>query len=346
MTNLPLAQEPAIGRKSMTLWALGLVVAIAATVWLRSQESASSIGFILVCGVNSVPSPEFPQVLTTFAVEPVPLYLLIATGTVYLWLFRRIRRTRQRRLFPAWRAVAFVSGIALATLTVFGPLAAYDHTFLSAHMVQHFVLITIAPPLLLVGAPLTLLLLSAGKQAREEWFYPVLHSSPFHAFTNPLVGLVLFALVPTAWYVTPLFEWSLDNDLLHYAGYGIFLFAGIHYWWPIIPSNPTRWHVPFPVQLLYLLALVPIHAFLGMLFYGPDRVIYEDLAAVPREWGPDVLLDQQIAGAIMLLGGEILGLLALITVAVRWAQHEEATGRRLNRELDKRKRLESASTEG
>lgn len=326
------------------LLALGFLGALGATWYLRSQDGGASLGWVFICGPNSVPSPDFPGVLTTMAVEPIPLYFLGAAAIGCTWLFRRARREGHARLFPARRLAAFLSGLAFVALTVFGPLAAYDHTFLSVHMVQHFLLITIAPPLLLGGAPLTLVLISVGRGARKDWFYPVLHSAPFHAFTHPLVGLVLFGLIPTSWYVTPLFEWSLESDLLHYVGYGIFLFAGIHYWWPIITLNPTRWRLHYAVQLLYLLALVPIHAFLGLLFYEPRQVLYPSLAEIPRTWGPSVLGDQQFAGAFMFVAGEALGLIALLLVAARWAKYEDEAGRRYDRDTARRKA--SASMRG
>jgi len=333
-------------KPALALLALGLVGSVLATWVLRSQDSGASLGWVFICGPNAVPAPDFPGVLTTVAVEPVPLYLLTSAAFGYAWLFRRARREGHARLFPVRRLVSFLGGIAFVALTVLGPLAAYDHTFLSIHMVQHFLLITIAPPLLLGGAPLTLLLVAVGRKTRQDWFYPVLHSAPFHGFTHPLVGLVLFGLIPTSWYVTPLFEASLESDLLHYSGYGIFLFAGLHYWWPIINLNPTRWHMPYPVQLLYLLALVPIHAFLGLLFYEPRQVLYPSLAEIPRTWGPSALGDQQFAGAFMFVAGEALGLIALLLVAARWAKYEDEAGRRFDRDFARRKAAASASTRG
>ncbi|MDZ7729706.1 MAG: cytochrome c oxidase assembly protein [Dehalococcoidia bacterium] len=331
------------GRGAITLFVLGLAVAAVATWWLRTQGSASA-GFVLICGPDTVPPPEFPNVLTTFAMEPIPLYLLIAASVGYMALFAKVRRSGYARLFPRRRAVSFLAGAAVTGLTVFGPFMAYDHTFLSVHMVQHFILITIAPPLLLAGGPLTLVLVSVSRRVRREWFYPVLHSRAFHAFTFPVVGLVLFGLIPTAYYVTPLFEASLENDLIHYTGFGVFLFAGIHYWWPIIPMNPTRWHLPFAAQLVYLLALVPIHAFLGLLFYEPSQILYPALAEAPRVWGWDPLFDQQVAGAFMFIAGEALGLAALMMVAFRWMKHEEAAGRRIDRELAKKRAAQAATT--
>ena len=311
---------------------LGGVAAVAATFWLQQQDSASDLGFVLVCTFNTVPPPRFPDVLLTFALEPIPMYLLGAAAVWYVRSFSWARGHGYRRQFPGWRRASFLSGIGLVLLSVFGPAAAYDHTFLTVHMIQHFLLITIGPPLLLLGAPFTLLLLRLGAARRRRFLYPVLHSRPFHALTHPAVGVLLFALIPTLWYVTPAFEASLTNQGVHYLGYAVFLFAGIHYWWPLVPANPTRWPMPYPVRLLYVLALVPIHAFLGLLFYQPETVVYDQLAALPRFWGPSPLMDQKFAGAFMFVVGEALGLLALMVIAYQWAAAEEAKGRAYDRQ--------------
>ena len=307
----------------------GLVASIVATVALRAGDGGGA-GWIWVCTWASVPPPEFPQALFTFAIEPIPIFLIALAAAWYLRTRQRAQASHARTLVSIRRVAAFLGGLALVLFTVFGPIAAYDGTFLSLHMVQHFILVTIAPPLILAGAPMTLWLIAAGKERRRRVIYPVLHSGPFRAFTHPLVGLSLFAAVPLLWYVTPAFDESLGNAPLHFVGYAIFLFAGLHYWWPVVGGNPTRWNLSYPVRLVYLLALVPIHAFLGLLFHEPDNVIYDQLAAVPRAWGPDALLDQQIAGAIMFIGGEAIGLIALLFVAWQWASHEERVGRRLN----------------
>lgn len=309
-------------------WLLGLGGAALLTLLLRTGAATGGVGFIFVCTIANVPPPEFPDVLFTVAIEPIPVYFLLSIGAAYFLMWRKARATGRKRLFPAWRMWVFMAGIALVVLTVFGPLAAYSRVFLFVHMIQHFILVTIAPPLLLLGAPMTLFLVSAGASRRERLIYPFLHSKPFRMFTNPIVGLALFALVPIFWYITPAFRVSLENEWLHYLGYGLFLFAGIHYWWPVVGVNPTTWNLPHPVRLFYLFALVPIHAFLGSIFYEPSQVIFQQLQETPRFWGPAPLLDQQIAGAIMFIVGEMLGLIATIAAAAAWARADDREAKR------------------
>jgi putative copper resistance protein D len=315
---------------------LGLVLAALLTVPLATGEEGRALGPLFFCTIASVPEPQFPRVLLTVAVEPIPTFLVAAAGAGYVLLWSRVRAMGKLSVATPLRLWLFLAGIALVVLTLFGPIAAYARTFLTAHMIQHFILITIAPPLLIAGAPLTILLVAAGGRRRNRVFYPFLHSRLFHAVTHPLLGLILFAGVPLSWYLTPAFELSLTNTWMHYLAYVLFLFAGIHYWWPVVAVNPTRWNLPHPVRVGYLFALVPIHAFLGTLFYGPNRVLFEDLAAINRAWGPSPLLDQQIAGAFVLLFGEILGLVAMLVAGVAWMRADEREARRFDHSLRRR----------
>lgn len=316
-------------------FAVGLLVSGLVTIPLTAGREGAALGPLFVCTIRTVPEPEFPRVLFTMAIEPVPTFLVVAAGLGYASLWYCVRAMGRGNIATPLRFWLFMTGIVLLVATLFGPLAAYARTFLTAHMIQHFILITIAPPLLIAGAPLTMLLVAAGGRRRDRLLNPVLHSHAFRAFTHPLVGLVLFAVVPLGWYITPAFEQSLTNAGLHYLAYALFLLAGIHYWWPVIDANPTRWNLPHPVRMLYLFALVPIHAFLGSLFYEPSKVLFEDLAAVNRAWGPGPLLDQQIAGTFMFVFGELLGLVAVLLAGVGWMRADEREARRYEHALSR-----------
>lgn len=324
-------------RSFTAFFVLGLSVASLVTVPLIADGEGAALGPLFFCTIQSVPEPEFPRVLFTLAVEPVPTFLVASAGLGYALLWHRVRAMGKSSIATSLRFWLFMAGIVLVLATLFGPLAAYARTFLTAHMIQHFILITIAPPLLIAGAPVTILLVAAGRRRRDRFLYPILHSRLFRAFTHPLVGLALFAAVPLGWYITPAFEMSLSNTWVHFLAYALFLLAGIHYWWPVVGANPTAWNLPHPVRLGYVFALVPIHAFLGSMFYEPRRVLFEDLAAINRTWGPSPLLDQQIAGTFMFIFGELLGLVAVVLVGVAWMRADERESRRYDQSVARKR---------
>ena len=94
-----------------------------------------------------------PQIQNAFEnwspAVPLALTLLLAT-IVYLrgWLSLR---SRSVNIIPAWRAASFLIGAFLIWVALGSPLAALDEELLTVHMIQHLLLMTLAPPLILLG---------------------------------------------------------------------------------------------------------------------------------------------------------------------------------------------------
>src|SRR5258708_14568996 len=62
-------------------------------------------------------------------------------------------RLISRTAIPTWRAASFFLGLFLVWAACGSPLAAYDHSLLTAHMIKHLLLMTVAPALILLGEP-------------------------------------------------------------------------------------------------------------------------------------------------------------------------------------------------
>ena len=77
---------------------------------------------------------------------------LIVVALVYLRGWYRLRNDFPNVL-PAWRLAAFMGGLFSLWVGVGSPLAVLDHQLLTFHMVQHLLLMTVAAPLILLGAP-------------------------------------------------------------------------------------------------------------------------------------------------------------------------------------------------
>src|SRR6202047_5438185 len=96
-----------------------------------------------------------PEYRAIFAEWSPPVFLtatVIVTAIVYVRGWFAIRRTRPV-LFPAWRLAAFLLGLATILVAIGSPLDGFADALLSAHMVEHLLLMSFAPPLLLLGSP-------------------------------------------------------------------------------------------------------------------------------------------------------------------------------------------------
>ncbi len=103
---------------------------------------------------------------------------LIATALLYLRGWRKIRRTRPH-IFPPWRAWCFLGGLLALWIAIASPLDTLDGLLLTAHMTQHLILMSVVPPLLLLGAPAVPLLRGAATLGAARWPGPLLpHARP------------------------------------------------------------------------------------------------------------------------------------------------------------------------
>lgn len=180
----------------------------------------------------------------------IPLAVL---AVAYLACARCVARHRTRRGWPAGRAAAFLGGLAAVALATQGPSAAYDDVSLPAHMVQHLLLIMVAPPLLICGRPVTLAL----HATRNPWhtrIKRVLRSRIVTAATWPGTGLALYTAVVAGTHLTGLLA---ARGALHDAEHGAYLLAGYLYFLPVIGSEPIRWRVSALGRYLLLFAAMP-----------------------------------------------------------------------------------------
>jgi putative membrane protein len=212
---------------------------------------------------------------------------LILVALIYLrgWLgLRRLNLDSVR----AWRGGGFMLGLFLIWLAIASPLSTLDHEMLTAHMVQHLLLMTFAAPLILLGAPLKLLL----ERPVQNFMKPI-------ALLNPAVGWIGATATLVVWHIPGALTLGLRSEMWHGIEQASFVVAGLLFWWPVVePSqNASKW--PESSMLLYLfLAILPCDILSGFLVFC-DRVVYPVYLSSPRRFGLTALEDQQCAGALM-----------------------------------------------
>jgi len=211
-------------------------------------------------------------------------------------------RANSRTAIPAWRAASFFLGLLLVWVASGSSLAAYDHSLLTVHMIEHLLLMTVAPALILVGEPLRVFWTGLPLFARPI-LRRVLRRSSLRRFartiTNPVLCWTLSATTLLAWHLPALFTLGMSSETWHTAEQLSFLSAGLLFWWPVIQPWPSASTGPRWSMLLYLfLATLPCDILSGFLVFS-DRVAYPMYFSTPRLFGFSVLEDQQCAAALM-----------------------------------------------
>jgi cytochrome c oxidase assembly factor CtaG len=190
-------------------------------------------------------------------------------------------------------------------------------------MVQHMLLTLVAPVLLVYAGPITLVLRASSAETRRRWIFPILHSRVLRFLSFPVVSWLVFAAVMWASHFSPLFDASLESEWIHRLEHGLFLGAALLFWWPVAGSDPSPWRMRPAAKVLYVGLQMPQNTFLALAIYLATAPLYAHYATTVRAWGPSPLEDQQAAGGIMWLGGDLVFLAAVILLLYAWMRDEE-----------------------
>lgn len=278
--------------------------------------------------------------------EPDPL-LLVVIGAAALYVVGVRRLSDRGRHWSARRTVPFMVGLAVVVLATQSGLAAYDRTLFSAHVVQHLAIGVVAPILLALGAPITLAL-QAGSRSTQRRLLDVLHSGPFRVLTHPVAAWLLYGGALFALYFTSLYELSLRNEWVHIGVHVHFILAGSLFFWYVVGIDPLRSGLSHGARLLFVMVVLPFHAFLGVAILGSNSVLASEwYAGVVRDWGGTPLADQRLGAGILWMFGELLGVATIVLVVHQWMRHEERAAVRLDRRLDaERSTADEATADG
>ena len=214
---------------------------------------------------------------------------------------------RLRAVFPdlisARRLAAFFAGILSIWIAIGSPVEAFDDVSLIVHMVQHLLLMTIAPPLILLGAPALPLLRGLPQSIARGVVSPILRWGVVKRFgrfvTHPAICWFAATFALIGWHVPAVFELALRWDWLHEIEHACFFGTGLLFWWPVVQPWPSiarwpRWFIP-----VYLFSATFPCDILSAFLVFCDRVVYSSYLSAPRLFNMSPLLDQQCAAALM-----------------------------------------------
>jgi cytochrome c oxidase assembly factor CtaG len=263
---------------------------------------------------------EFPHgILAAWSFPLWPATGLVIAGTLYLRGWRALQRTRAREL-PVWRAVCFFCGLVAIWIALASPIDALDDFLLSAHMLQHFILMSVAPPLIVLGAPLVPMLRGLPRWMirglRPVFASRVLHKIA-HALAHPAVAWLVMNISYLGWHVPQAFELTLHSENWHNTEHMCFLLTSMVFWWVIVEPWPSRARWSRWIVIPYLLTADVANTVLSAVLAFSGKVLYPSYAAAERIFQFSPLQDQVLAGAEMWVLNSLVFLVPVAVIVMR-----------------------------
>lgn len=240
-----------------------------------------------------------------------------------------------RRAWPLWRTAVFFLGLGALIAALAPPIDGAAATFFSWHMVQHMLLTVVAPPLLMVGAPIRPLLRGMPSAVRAGVIRPLARSATVralvHLVRHPLVAAALYVGGLYAWHVPTLYDAALLDARIHLVEHAWFFLSALVFWSVVIDPVPFRATLGYGARLPYLLVLgAAQNTVLGGILSFSSRLLYTAYEQFPV-FDLDRVSDQRIGGAIMWVVGDFVFLAAASVAFFLWLAEEEEMQKRRER---------------
>ena len=279
--------------------------------------------------MNTIPDAFF----TSWDFNPSVLIPTLLTGLLYARGWRQLQKRGSHR-FGLSQLMSFCAGLVTILVALISPLHAFAGWLLTIHMIQHLLLMMVAPPLILYGAPYLPLLFGLPRNCLKDGVAPFLASVTLRKVgslvTHPIFCWSAFVFTSIAWHTPQMYELALRSPIWHQLEHFCFLTSALLFWWPIVQPWPWVARAPRWTMIPYLFLAdfqnTALSAFL--MFY--ERVIYPTYKTIPRITGMTPLEDQAAAGAIMWVAGSVFFLIPIgvITITVLSTRRTSVTPRK------------------
>ena len=251
---------------------------------------------------------------------PVAPFLALAVSLLlYLRGWGTARLTRPREL-PPWRAASFLAGIASLWIAIASPIDALDDYLLAAHMIQHFILMSIAPPLIVLGAPTVPFLRGIPRRLRFV-IWPLLRARWFHKLArlivHPVVAWLLMNIAYLGWHVPAAFELTFRSETIHQFEHACFFLTSVAFWWVVLAPWPARRAWPRWTVIPFLLTADILNTVLSATLAFSGHVLYPSYQQAERISSLTPLQDQVAAGAEMWVLNSLVFLVPAVVVTLR-----------------------------
>lgn len=260
------------------------------------------------------------RVFTDWSIPYTLTLSLVVTAALYLRGWLALRRTR-RTQFNSVRLASFLIGLTVLWLAIGSPMDGFADALLSAHMVEHLLLMSAVPPLLLCGLPTVPLLRGLPRPILRYFISPLLRlplTRPLgHWLTQPLIAWVLMNITFLAWHIPAAYDFALEHEGWHFFEHLCFLATSLLFWWCILRPWPASKQRQSWGMLVFLVSSDVVNTMLSAVLAFCDRPIYVFYLQHPAGFGLPPLEDQVLGAVVMWVFGSFAFLIPAILITTK-----------------------------
>ena len=276
------------------------------------------------------------QLTAHWSWDPSLIYVTVAALMYVIGGLRRdaLRNRGRKSSDERLRELAFAAGLASIVIALDSPIDYYSDQLFWVHMGQHIILLTVAPPLILLGRPWPRMWQALPLKVRTDVGRTLAHArwtAPIRAIARPAPAFVVFNANMLLWHIPGAYNLTLNHQWIHDCEHALFFFTGLLFWAHVVDPGPMRARtMTWFFRAVYVAGAMIASWILAILLVLVQHPLYPHYAElVTRPGGLTALEDQQVAGGMMWVPGSVSYSIALLAIFWRWAspQSERTNGR-------------------
>jgi cytochrome c oxidase assembly factor CtaG len=259
----------------------------------------------------------------SWTLDPSVLLGVAVLGFVYVRWWRRGRTPKEPHPPGAGRLVLFGCGLLVILVALVSPIDRLGEQLLVMHMLQHVLLLDVAPILLILGLTKVLLRPVTRRVSALERRAGLL--------AHPAFAVIAYASLMWLWHIPALYDAALRNSWLHALEHVCFAGAGTLYWWHLLSPIRSRMRLGGLGPIGYMVSTKLLVGILGIALAFAPASFYPFYEHHPKYWGLTPDQDQSMAGLLMALEQSIVMGVALVALFVRMLGESEREAERAER---------------
>jgi putative membrane protein len=257
-----------------------------------------------------------------------PAFAWVVGAALLYWLGGRHGAYSRPSGGGGWRTASFIAGLGTIVIALDSQIDELAEQLLWVHMVQHILLLVVAPPLLALarpwnrmwhGLPLGFRRRTANVIVRSPRLAPLRRIAG--ALQGPLPSWLAFNATLVAWHIPAAYDATLHSQFVHALEHAMFFGTALLFWTRVIDSPPWRSPLAEVPRVIYGGLAMLVSWMLAITFAVSTAPIYAPYAEeASRPGGLTALADQQLAAGVMWVPGSIPLTIAMLFIVYRWLQ--------------------------